>query len=97
MNARMTLKIRLGPFVTFEIDGESCTDIADALEGFERLNERVDAMCSDLIERVYPDGVPDGVPNEQFGGESSTTPEKSAADKRTPDKRAPDERKGAKP
>jgi hypothetical protein len=59
MKARMILKIRLGPFVTVEIDGESCADIASALEGFEHLNERIDAMCSDLVERVYPDGVPD--------------------------------------
>lgn len=58
MKARMTLRIRLGPFVSFEIDGESCKGIAEALEGFEELNARVDAMCSDLVERVYPDGIP---------------------------------------
>ena len=58
MKARVILKIKLGPFVAFEIDGESCRDIAAALEGFELLNERVDAMCSDLVERVYPNGMP---------------------------------------
>jgi hypothetical protein len=58
MRARVTLKIRLGPFVSFEIDGESCKGIAESLEGFEELNARVDAMCSDLVERVYPDGIP---------------------------------------
>ena len=53
---RMTLRIRLGPSVDIQVDGENCREIAKTLEGFEELNIRVDAMCSDLAERVYPEG-----------------------------------------
>ena len=53
----MTLRIRLGPLVYIQVEGENCREIATALEGFDELNRTVDAMCSDLAERVYPDGV----------------------------------------
>lgn len=52
---RINLSIRLGPMVHFDVQGESCHEIAKALEGFERLNETVDAMFSDLARRVYPE------------------------------------------
>ncbi len=65
----MTLKIRLGPLVSFEVEGENCVEIAEALKGFDDLNQMVDAMCSDLADRVYPHG------SEMSGGE-----ETSAAD-----------------
>lgn len=55
--ASMTLRIRLGPLVYFEVDGQSCEDLAQALDGFEALNAKVDAMCSDLAQRVYPDAA----------------------------------------
>jgi hypothetical protein len=58
--ASMSLRIRLGPLVYFEVDGDSCAELANALEGFEELNARVDAMCSDLAARVYPAGTGDG-------------------------------------
>ncbi len=51
----MLLKIKLGPFVAFEVEGENCKEITHALEDFEELNQRVDAMCSDLANRVYPE------------------------------------------
>ncbi|MGH7081242.1 MAG: hypothetical protein ACREFV_02105 [Acetobacteraceae bacterium] len=54
--ARINLSIRLGPMVHFEVQGESCQEIAKALDGFERLNQTVDAMFSDLARRVYPEG-----------------------------------------
>lgn len=54
----MTLRIRLGPLVYFEVEGESCREIAQSLAGFEDLNRKVDAMFSDLAKRVYPAGVP---------------------------------------
>lgn len=57
--ARINLSIRLGPMVHFEIQGESCQEIAGALDGFERLNEMVDTMFTDLAQRVYPEGAPD--------------------------------------
>jgi len=57
MAANMVLRIKLGPFVSFEIEGANCEEICQSLKGFEKLNERIDAMCSDLAERVYPDGV----------------------------------------
>jgi hypothetical protein len=53
--ANITLSIRLGPLVHFEIVGESCEEISRALEGFERLNQTVGTMFGDLAERVYPD------------------------------------------
>jgi hypothetical protein len=53
----MTLRIRLGPLVYFQVEGENCHEINRALQGFDELNRTVDAMCSDLAERVYPEGV----------------------------------------
>jgi hypothetical protein len=53
--ANITLSIRLGPLVHFEIVGESCEEISRALHGFEHLNKTVGTMFSDLAERVYPD------------------------------------------
>jgi hypothetical protein len=52
----ITLSIRLGPLVLLKVNGGSCHDIAKALEGHEHLNEQVNAMCSNLAERVYPEG-----------------------------------------
>jgi len=54
--ARINLSIRLGPMVHFEVQGQDCEEIAKALEGFQQLNETVDAMFSDLARRVYPEG-----------------------------------------
>ena len=53
---RVNLSVRLGPMVHFEVEGENCTELADALQGFQRLNLIVDEMFSDLANRVYPDG-----------------------------------------
>jgi len=53
MAASITLNIRLGPMVTFRIDGADCVEILHALEGFAELNRRIDEMCSDLGERMY--------------------------------------------
>ena len=58
--ASMSLRIRLGPLVYFEVDGDSCAELTMALDGFEELNEKVDAMCSDLARRVYPGDRSDG-------------------------------------
>lgn len=55
MSASMNLKIRLGPLVSLEVNGDNCEEIRNALEGFEKLNKQVDAMCSDLAERMYPE------------------------------------------
>lgn len=57
MSTNMTLRIQLGPLVLFEVTGENCRELARALEGFDELNNRVDAMCSDLAPRVYPEGA----------------------------------------
>jgi hypothetical protein len=57
--ARMSLRIRLGPLVYVQVDGDNCGELSDALEGFEDLNTKVDAMCSDLAGRVYPNGAGD--------------------------------------
>lgn len=57
MAASMILRIKLGPFVSFEVEGENCEEICQSLKGFEKLNERVDSMCSDLVDRLYPEGL----------------------------------------
>jgi len=54
--ARINISIRLGPMVHFEVQGENCQEIVKALDGFERLNETVDQMFSDLGRRVFPEG-----------------------------------------
>jgi hypothetical protein len=41
--------------VKIDIHGESCSEITDALRGFEQLNKTVDAMFSDLAKRVFPE------------------------------------------
>jgi hypothetical protein len=58
MSASMNLKIRLGPLVTLEVSGENCEEIHSALEGFEKLNKQLDAMCGDLANRIYPEEEP---------------------------------------
>ena len=67
--ARMSLRIQLGPLVAFSVEGENCRELAAALEGFDDLNKTVDAMCSDLAERVYPEGTP---PKPTQQGESAS-------------------------
>jgi hypothetical protein len=62
---RINLSIRLGPMVHFEVQGENCTQVAEALNGFEQLNLVVEAMFSDLAGRVYPDGEVPPVPPEE--------------------------------
>ncbi len=56
----ITLKIRLGPLVSMEFTGENCDEISDALKGYDKMNKQLDAMCSDLAERVYPEGTESG-------------------------------------
>ncbi len=57
MSVYVRLKVRLGPLVSIELSGENVKEIAAALKGYEDLNKQIDAMCSDLAERVYPEGV----------------------------------------
>ena len=53
---RINLSIRIGPMVHFTVQGETCAQVAEALQGFEQLNDIVDRMFSDLATRVYPEG-----------------------------------------
>jgi hypothetical protein len=46
--------------VFFQIEGVDCREVSTALDGYEELNKKLDAMCSDLAERVYPEGVDHG-------------------------------------
>lgn len=57
MAVSITLSIRLGPLVSLRVTGKSCNELAQALEGYDDLNARVDGMCSDLAEKVYPEGM----------------------------------------
>jgi hypothetical protein len=65
MTVHITLKVRLGPLVTFEMTGQSCNELSEALKGFELLNQQIGTMCSDLAERVYPEGMEQPEPQEQ--------------------------------
>lgn len=56
--ARINLSLQLGPMVRIDIEGENCSEITEALRGFEHLNQSVDAMFSDLAKRVFPEGEP---------------------------------------
>jgi hypothetical protein len=42
--------------VRFDVQGDNCTEVAEALKNFEQLNQIVEHMFSDLAARVYPDG-----------------------------------------
>jgi hypothetical protein len=57
MAVSISLSIRLGPMVSVKLSGQSVRELAQALEGFEDLNVRLDAMCGDLAERIYPEGL----------------------------------------
>ncbi|PXF58382.1 MAG: hypothetical protein C4B58_06655 [Deltaproteobacteria bacterium] len=69
MSVSIALSIRLGPLVHLEVTGESCTELAAALEGYEKLNSLMDTMCSDLAGRVYPEGMESESEESQEGKE----------------------------
>jgi hypothetical protein len=50
------MSLQLGPMVKIDIEGANCPEIAEALQGFEKLNKTVDDMFSDLAKRVFPEG-----------------------------------------
>ena len=58
--ARIRISLNLGPMVRIDIEGGSCPEIVEALTDFQKLNDTVDSMFSDLAQRVFPDGVPSG-------------------------------------
>jgi hypothetical protein len=43
--------------VSLRISGQSCQELAKALEGYDELNVRIDSMCGNLAERIYPEGL----------------------------------------
>lgn len=55
MPANIILKMQIGPMVAVQIEGQNCKEISAALEGYERLNQQVEDMCSTLAEAVYPE------------------------------------------
>lgn len=57
MSVSITLSIRLGPLVSLRVTGQSCHELAKALEGYDNLNHHINAMCGDLAERIYPEGL----------------------------------------
>jgi len=61
MPANIILKMQIGPMVSLQIEGHTCREISEALEGYERLNHQVEHMCSTLAEAAYPEtaGAPD--------------------------------------
>ena len=69
MAAQISLSIRLGPMVSLRIIGQSCRELAQALEEYDDLNVRINAMCGDLAERIYPEGMAADVLHEEDEGE----------------------------
>jgi len=57
VSVSITLSIRLGPLVSLRVNGQSCHELAKALEGYDNLNHYINAMCGDLAERIYPEGI----------------------------------------
>lgn len=98
MSASMTLRVRLGPLVFFEVEGDSCHEIAKALDGYEELNRTVDEMFSDLAERVYPEGVDVEDPYESAAAVdlSKTKQRASSAAKKTAAKKPKRPKKAAR-
>ena len=58
MPANITLKMQIGPMVIIQIDGHSCHEISEALEGYEKLNHQIEHLCSRLAEAAYPESTP---------------------------------------
>lgn len=72
MPASISFSIQIGPMVSIKVAGQNCHELAKALEGFEDLNVRIDAMCGDLAERIYPEGLDlDGFAGEGGGKEEA--------------------------
>ena len=67
---KIYMSLQLGPMVKIDIQGENCSEITNALKGFEELNQTVDAMFSDLAKRVFPDVEP-GAKETTYGKERS--------------------------
>ena len=65
MSVSITLSIRLGPLVSLRVTGQSCHELAKALEGYDNLNHHINAMCGDLAERIYPEGIDMDVMREE--------------------------------
>ena len=65
MSVSITLSIRLGPLVSLRVNGQSCHELAKALEGYDNLNHHINAMCGDLAERIYPEGIDMDVMREE--------------------------------
>jgi len=68
---RIVISMRLGPMVKIDIEGSSCPEIAEALAGFEKLNDTVDSMFSDLARRVFPEGEAEP-PEKPFSEETAS-------------------------
>lgn len=79
MAVSITLSIRLGPLVSLRVTGQSCHELAKALEGYDDLNQHINAMCGDLAERIYPDGldIMDAVRDENEENEEGKEEEES--------------------
>jgi len=67
---KIYMSLQLGPMVKIDIQGENCSEITNALKGFEELNQTVDAMFSDLAKRVFPE-VENGAKETTYGKERS--------------------------
>jgi hypothetical protein len=67
---KIYMSLQLGPMVKIDIQGENCSEITNALKGFEELNQTVDAMFSDLAKRVFPEAE-NGAKEPTYGKERS--------------------------
>lgn len=62
MAASIVFKMQIGPMVLIQIEGHTCQEISEALEGYERLNKQIEGMCGGLADKVYPEHSGDHAP-----------------------------------
>ena len=82
MSVNIALSIRLGPLVSLKVTGQSCHELAKALEGYDDLNTRINAMCGDLAERIYPEGMDLNTVREMAGEEEEEDSEEKGEEAR---------------
>ncbi len=68
----VSITIRLGPMAEITAHGQNCQEIAKQLDGWQKLNEKVEKLSADLAEKMYPEeGDGGGQQQQQQAQEAS--------------------------
>ena len=51
----VSITIRLGPMAEITAHGQNCQEIAKQLDGWQKLNDKVEKLSADLAQRMYPE------------------------------------------